>query len=149
MTCWRALDAIIDDNLGRAEVLAFEALGFQAPAEHPEAVAALGVNLVDIRLCQGRAAENIDLLRGAAQANPHIPAYRAVLALCCAEAGELACARDAVQWFAEHKYALPPDSRTRAAARVASCFIDDTAYCVPRTTGRNVRLGEIERSASS
>src|SRR5262245_55725826 len=36
--------------------------------------------------------------------------------------------------------ALPPDSRTRAAALVASCFIDETAYCVPRTTGRNVRL---------
>ena len=42
--------------------------------------------------------------------------------------------------------ALPPDSRIRAAALVASCFIDETAYCVPRTTGRNVRLDVVEPS---
>src|SRR5262245_37293960 len=42
--------------------------------------------------------------------------------------------------------ALPPDSRIRAAALVASGFIDETAYCVPRTTGRNVRLDVVEPS---
>src|SRR6476469_6666256 len=42
--------------------------------------------------------------------------------------------------------AFPPDSRIRAAALVASCFIDETAYCVPRTTGRNVRPDHVEPS---
>src|SRR5215831_8184822 len=36
--------------------------------------------------------------------------------------------------------ALPPFSRIRSAARVASAFIEATAKCCPRTTGRMVRL---------
>jgi hypothetical protein len=82
---WRVLDAVIDGRLDDAEAGAFAAL--EAQAEHPEAIACLGVELVDIRLYQGRAHEMVDLLTDAARANPHIPAYRAVLALCLAESG--------------------------------------------------------------
>ena len=49
---------------------------YQAPAEHPEAVAALGVNLVDIRLFQGRAGEMLELAprrRRSEPAHPHLP----------------------------------------------------------------------------
>ncbi|MDZ4825881.1 MAG: hypothetical protein SGJ13_05375, partial [Actinomycetota bacterium] len=107
---WQALVAIVDGRLDEAEALAFDALGRQAPAEHPEAMATLGVNLVDIRLFQGRSAEMVELLRSAADANPHIPCYRAVLALCCAEAGDETGARDAYGYFAQRDFVLPPDS---------------------------------------
>jgi DNA-binding SARP family transcriptional activator len=109
-TSWRALDAIIDGDLDTAEALAFGAFAFQAPAEHPEAVAALGVNLIAIRLFGGRAAEMLDVLRDAVADNPNIPAYRAVLALCSAETGDLDTTREALGWFAARDYALPPDS---------------------------------------
>lgn len=107
---WAGLMAIVDGRLDDAEELAFAALAHQAPAEHPEATAALGVNLVDIRLFQGRAAEVVELLRVAAGTNPQIPCYRAVLALCCAESGDGAGAREAYDAFATTGFALPPDS---------------------------------------
>ncbi len=117
-TSWRALIAIIDGHLKEAEALAFEALAHQAPAEHPEAVAALGVNLVDIRLFQGRANEMIDLLRAAADENPQIPTYRAVLALCCSKSGDLAAARAAYEQLAARDFELPADSNWMLAIAV-------------------------------
>jgi DNA-binding SARP family transcriptional activator len=109
-TCWRALDAIIDGDLDRAEQLAHEAFAFQAPSEHPEAVAALGVNLTCIRMFQGRSHEMLELLRGAADANPHIPAYRAVLAQFAASAGDAATADETITSLAASRFAFPPDS---------------------------------------
>jgi DNA-binding SARP family transcriptional activator len=111
VTTWRALDAIIDGRLDDAETLAFAALAHQA--EHPEALACLGVNLVDIRLYQGRPAEMLELLQSAADANPHIPCYRAVLALCASEAGEIEQARDAYRFFAATGFAAIPDDTNR------------------------------------
>jgi tetratricopeptide (TPR) repeat protein len=107
---WQALVAIVDNRLDEAEELAFAALGHQAPAEHPEALAALGVNLTDIRLFQGRSSEMVELLRDAADANPHIPCYRAVLALCCMDAGDEAGAREAYAYFSATDFEVPPDS---------------------------------------
>jgi DNA-binding SARP family transcriptional activator len=117
-TSWRALLAIVDGRLEDAEVLAFEAFAHQAPSEHPEAAAALGVNLVDIRLFQGRAEEMLGLLRDAANQNPQIPAYRAVLALCCANAGELTDGRSAYEQLADRDFELPPDSNWLLAIAV-------------------------------
>ena len=117
-TSWRALVSIVDGNLEEAEALACEAFAHQAPAGHPEAVAALGVNLVDIRLFQGRSAEMMDLLREAADQNPQIPAYRAVLALCCADAGDLSGARAAYEQLAARGFELPPDSNWLLAIAV-------------------------------
>jgi hypothetical protein len=116
--CWRALLAIIDGRLDEAEALAFEAFAYQTPAEHPEAVAALGVNLVDIRLFQGRAGEMIDLVRDSADQNPQIPAYRAVLALCCTNAGDMEGARAAYELLAARRFELPPDSNWLLAIAV-------------------------------
>ena len=117
-TSWRALVAIIDGRLDEAEALAGEALAYQAPAEHPEALAAFGVNLVDIRLFQARAAEMLDLLHGAAEQNPHIPTYRAVLALCCSRSGALESARDAFEQLAARDFVMPADSNWLLAIAV-------------------------------
>lgn len=116
--CWRTLSTIIDGRCSDAEALAFAALGQQSSGEHPEAVAALGVNLVDIRLFEGRSAEMIELLTAAADENPQIPAYRAVLALCCAEAGDLVGAREAYDRFAGSDFELPADSNWLLAVTV-------------------------------
>ena len=114
VTSWRALMAIIDGRLADAEQLAFEAVAHQG--DHPEAVAALGVNLVDVRLFQGRPEEMVGLLADAADANPQIPCYRAVLALCCSESGDHAGARRAYTQL--HPFALPEDSNWLLAAAV-------------------------------
>jgi DNA-binding SARP family transcriptional activator len=117
-TSWRALLAIVDGRLAEAESLAFDAFSHQTPSEHPEAAAALGVNLVDIRLFQGRADEMLELLCDAADRNPHIPAYRAVLALCRTNAGDLEGARSAYQQLAVRDFELPPDSNWLLAIAV-------------------------------
>jgi DNA-binding SARP family transcriptional activator len=108
---WGVLDQVIDGALDAAESAAFAAAELQA--DHPESLACLGVNLVDIRLFQGRAGEVIDLLGAAADDNPQIPCYRAVLALCLAEAGDLARARQEFEFFARHEFANVPRDTNR------------------------------------
>jgi DNA-binding SARP family transcriptional activator len=146
--CWRTLSVIIDGRPDEAEQLAFAALTYQ-PGDHPEAVAALGVNLTDVRLFQGRAGEVVDLLRVAADDNPQIPAYRAVLALCSAEAGDLAGARAAYDTFATRGFELPRDSNWLLAVAVladtCATLGDDASAEVLETllepwTGRQVVL---------
>ena len=139
-TSWRALLAIIDGRLDEAETLAFEAFAHQAPAEHPEAAAALGVNLVDIRLFQGRAGEMLDLLRDAADQNPQIPAYRAVLALSCTNAGDLNGARAAYEQLAARDFELPPDSNWLLAIAVLA----DTAAALGDHDGARMLKGLLE-----
>jgi DNA-binding SARP family transcriptional activator/tetratricopeptide (TPR) repeat protein len=108
---WQTLEAVTDGRLDEAESLAFAALGIQPT--HPEAIACLGVNLVDIRLYQGRAAEVLDLLGAAADENPHVPAYRAVLALCCVEAGDTERAEPAYRAFADDLFSKIPVDTNR------------------------------------
>lgn len=106
---WGVLGLIIDGRLDEAEAAAFGALAYQP--DHPEAAACLGVNLVDLRLFQGRASEVVPLLAEAADEHPNIPCYRAVLALCCTEAGDLGAATSAYRHFADHDFAnLPRDT---------------------------------------
>ncbi len=106
---WQALIAIVLGRLEEAESAAFDAYGHQPP-DHPEAMAALGVQLVNVRLFQGRAGEMVDMLKMASAENPHIPCYGAVLALCCAEAGQLEAASEVYTGFAQAGFNLPPDS---------------------------------------
>ena len=114
--CWRTLVTIIDGRLEAAEALAFEAVVMQT--EHPEAVAALGVNLVAVRCFQRRTAEMLDLLRAAADDNPNIPCYRAVLAMCAADAGDVDTARAAFDFFVTGGFVLPADSNWMLTAAV-------------------------------
>lgn len=108
---WQVIDRILDGQLTEAEALAFEVAPLQA--DHPESTACLGVNLVDIRLFQGRAGEVVDLLAGAAEENPHIPTYRAVLALCRAESGDIDGATEDYDVFARTGFADIPDDTNR------------------------------------
>ncbi|MEZ5143193.1 MAG: BTAD domain-containing putative transcriptional regulator [Acidimicrobiales bacterium] len=114
--CWEVLVRMVDGDLDDVEALAFAALAHQA--DHPEAMAALGVQLVDLRLFQRRSGEMLDLLAQAADDNPHIPAYRATLALCAAEAGDEATARSALDHFAAGGFAVPHDSNELLAVGV-------------------------------
>lgn len=108
-TAWKALACIADARFDEAEELAYEAVAHRP--DHPEAVAAFGVQFVNIRLYQGRADEVVGLLDHAAEANPHLPAYRAVLALAAARAGDVRLATSAYEHFAEAGCAnLPFDS---------------------------------------
>ena len=139
-TSWRALVTATEGALDEAERLAHEAFGYQAPAAHPEAVAALGVETVLLRLLSGRAAEVIDLLAGAADANPQIPCYRAVLALCCAQAGDADGTRDAYEAFRSGGFMLPPDSNwllgTTVLADIAATLGDRSGAAVLAETLR-------------
>ena len=108
---WRGLEALVDGDLDRAEQLAFDALALGG--DEPGAEACLGVNLVDIRLYQGRAGEVLELLAGAADDNPHIPCYRAVLALCAAEAGDLDLAARSYGRFRDDGFATIPEDSNR------------------------------------
>jgi len=58
------------------------------------------------------------LMRAATAENPQIPAFRAVLALCCAEAGDLVGARDAYGYFTARAFELPADSNWLLAVSV-------------------------------
>ena len=51
----------------------------------------------------------LDLLRAAADANPNVPCYRSVLALCAKEAGERREAEAAYRSFADTGFAVPDD----------------------------------------
>jgi tetratricopeptide (TPR) repeat protein len=134
--CWRTLLTIVDGRLDDAEAAAFAAHEIQP--EHPEATAALGVNLVAVRLFQGRAEEVCDLLTEAANANPHIPAYRAVLALCAAESGQHDLAQSCIDHFADCDFVLPPDSNWLLAVAVLA-----DAVATVGDAGRAERLARL------
>jgi DNA-binding SARP family transcriptional activator len=108
---WRGLEAVVDGDLDRAEELAFEAAGLGG--DEPGVAACLGVNLVDIRLYQGRSGEVLDLLAGAADASPNIPCYRAVLALCAVEAGDAEVAERSYRHFRDTGFAEIPEDSNR------------------------------------
>jgi hypothetical protein len=108
---WEVLDQVICGELESAETAAFAAVELQA--EHPESMACLGVNLVDVRLFQGRAGEVVELLAAAAEDNPQIPCYRAVLALCLAESGDERSARREYGFFAEQRFTNVPQDTNR------------------------------------
>ncbi|HMJ78485.1 MAG TPA: AAA family ATPase [Iamia sp.] len=109
---WQVLGQIIDGHLDEAEDGAAVAAALQV-GDRGEPAACFGVNLVDIRLYQGRAGEVVDLLGQAVTAFPHVPCYRAVLALCCAEAGRTEEAQAALDHFTRHGITNLPDDTNR------------------------------------
>ena len=106
------MDTLISGDLERAEHLAFQA------AERPHtdangALACLGVTLVNVRLLQRRSGEVLDLLTAAADDHPEVPCYRAVLALCAAEAGESVRAAAAYEPFRRSRFETVPNDTNR------------------------------------
>ncbi|CAN5517829.1 hypothetical protein BH10ACT1_BH10ACT1_06500 [soil metagenome] len=114
---WESLHLVVDGHLDEAEERLLASLSLQGGSP-PEAVACLGVQLVDIRLFQGRAGEVVDLLAATAAANPLIPAYAAVESLCRAESGDLAGAEAAYLPFVERAFVLPQDTNRFLALAV-------------------------------
>jgi DNA-binding SARP family transcriptional activator len=143
-TAWAALLAIISGDLDRAEALAGDALALQGPTVDG-ALACYGVNLVDLRLYQGRAGEVLDLLGAAADANPHIPCYRAVLALCAAEAGDEALARRCYDALRADGFAGVPDDSNRLLSFVV---LADVAARYGDVAGGRLLAAELEPSRS-
>lgn len=106
---WRALSWVDAGDLDRAEHGAFDANAMRHGVE--AAQACLTVNLVDIRLYQGRIDEMMPVVGAAVEHNPTIPAYRAVLALCAAESRDDVLASRMLRSFADRSFTnLPGDT---------------------------------------
>ncbi len=118
---WESLALLIDGDPDAAEAALTEA-GLMRPYVAPEAVACHAVQTVAIRLHQGRAAEVVDLVAHTADATPHIPCYRAVEALCRAQAGDLDGARRAYAHFERAGFANIPLDPNRLLA--LACLTD-------------------------
>lgn len=108
---WRVLGLVVAGDLDAAEQAALAAAALLPHV--PEAEACLGVNLCDLRLYQHRSGEVVGALAHAVERHPEIPCYRAVLALCAAEAGDLASAEVAYRWFAIAGFVNLPEDTNR------------------------------------
>lgn len=92
-TNWSASVALTDGDPDRAEQLATEALGCIDAVAESLVMSAYGVQLLSIRHAQGRVAELLDMVAPIVDAGDAIGAWRAVLALAAAEAGQPDLAR--------------------------------------------------------
>jgi hypothetical protein len=127
---WRALSLVISGDLDLAESGARAASALRP--EIPEAAACLAVNLTNIRLHQGRADEMVPMLAAAVDAHPEIPTYRAVLALCAAESGDVTLAAQLLASFADAEFTNLPEDPNQflglaALAHVAATVHDQRA----------------------
>lgn len=116
ITTWRYLEALHEGDVERAENFARVASATRATVV--EAQACLAVNLVNIRLYQGRPTEMMPTLAGAVEQHPEIPAYRAVLAFCMSESGDADAARALLRTFDEAGYTNLPADTNRCLALV-------------------------------
>jgi DNA-binding SARP family transcriptional activator/tetratricopeptide (TPR) repeat protein len=127
---WRALWLLRAGDADAAEASALAAAAMRRGIA--EAEATLAVNLTNIRLDQGRAAEMLPALAAAVAAHPEIPTYRAVQALCAAESGDLTLAGDVLASFLERGFTDLPDDPNRflglaVLAHVAASFGERSA----------------------
>ena len=76
----RALQALLDGDPDQAESLADEAFAIGTESGQPDALTLYGIQLLDLRDQQGRAAEIVDLLAEGIEDNPGLPALRAGVA---------------------------------------------------------------------
>jgi class 3 adenylate cyclase/tetratricopeptide (TPR) repeat protein len=67
-------------DLAAAEAGALSAFQIGSEAEEPDALAMFGAQIFQVRCLQGRAAETIEQLEQAVEANPGLPAFNALLA---------------------------------------------------------------------
>jgi DNA-binding SARP family transcriptional activator len=111
---WRSMWHLLMGDVEKSEAVATEALALRQGVAG--AAACYGVNLVNIRLHQGRAHEVVPLLEHAVASRPDIAAYRAVLALCASEAGDTALASASLRWFTEQGCDNLPNDTSRLLA---------------------------------
>ncbi len=81
MACYgEASAALLHGDLERAERLAAEAFDFGSASGQPDAFQYYGIQLMKTRDMQGRLGELVSLIADAADQNPSIPTFKAVLA---------------------------------------------------------------------
>jgi tetratricopeptide (TPR) repeat protein len=102
--------ALLHGDTEEAERLAAAALEVGTAGGQPDALAFYGVQLMSTRDEQGRLGELVSLVADAAEQNPSIPTFRAVLAAAHLDAGNEAAARELVEEAATHSFSLPDDS---------------------------------------
>lgn len=126
---WRALHAFVAGDDERADALAVAALDHVDGLDHPETMLAYGIQLVGFRLQQGRGAEIVDLLAGAAADNPAVPGMQCALAFALAQAGEHLRARDHLLALSAADFAAIPDDSNWAISMVSlaetSCLLGE------------------------
>ena len=132
-----AFDAMRLLATGRADegaAAADEALAFGRRGHADMAMVVYGAQLLTARWAQGRLAELLGPARDFADRYPHAPAWRATLAFCCTEAGDLDSARAELETLAVRDFEdLPRDGNFLTAA----CLLAHTA----------ARVGDLPRAA--
>jgi class 3 adenylate cyclase/tetratricopeptide (TPR) repeat protein len=101
--------ALLHGDTEEAEQLATTALEVGTGGGQPDAVAFYGLQLMATRIEQGRLGEMVSLIADAAEQNPSLPSFRAVLATARLEAGDEEAARELVDEGAAVSFALPDD----------------------------------------
>ena len=103
-TVWRAMIALLDGNLQRAEELAAEALAAGAPAEGVTATQYYAIQLLGIRREQGRMDELEQAARQMTASHPARPAWRSVYATMLSESDRLDEAATELAALAAHDF---------------------------------------------
>jgi hypothetical protein len=89
----RATQALLDGDPVRAEILAEEAFAIGTESGQPDALLIYGVQLLDVRIHQGRTGELADLVAEGVRENPGLPVLRAAAARAYLDADRLDEAR--------------------------------------------------------
>jgi class 3 adenylate cyclase/tetratricopeptide (TPR) repeat protein len=105
-----ALQAMTRGDATEAEQLATAALEVGTASGQPDAFSFFGSQLMRVRNMQGRYGEMVPLVADAAEKNPAIPTYKAVLAVAHLEAGDEAAALELLDKAGEASFSLPQDS---------------------------------------
>jgi class 3 adenylate cyclase len=104
-----AAHALLLGDAPTAELLATEALDVGTASGQPDALSFYGVQLMVVRYIQGRLGELVPLITDAAEQNPAIPTFKAVLAVAHLDAGDATSARELFNEGAAGSFCLPDD----------------------------------------
>ncbi len=105
---WTAMRAIMEGRLAEGEHKSQQAMLFAQRLQHPLFAQGFAVQMFNIRLQQGRAAELEPLLKRTVEQNPDVIAWLPALALLYAVAGKEAEAREVYERLAADDFASIP-----------------------------------------
>ena len=109
----RALRTLVTGSMDEGEELADRAAATGAEADQADALTIYLGQLILIRYEQGRLDELVDMIDGAAEDNPGLPAFAAVLALACCELDRGEEARALLERYGRRGFAdMPRDHLT-------------------------------------
>ena len=108
-----------------AEAEAFAAFELGMAAGSPDAATAFGAQVYLLRGDQGRLGELLDMLRATADAQPHIPGWRAALARAYCDTDQLAEARAQVDALRGSVFDYPPDAQWTSLVTGLSVIVSD------------------------